>query len=85
MRAAIESGTAGKPAAAVASTGPVVSELPAGVPGTDFTDVPHTNVRKVIANRLLQAKTTIPHYYLTVDLVIDDLLALREKVRCPRV
>lgn len=54
--------------------------LPAGVPGTDFTEVPHTNVRKIIANRLLQAKTTIPHYYLTVDLPIDDLMALREKV-----
>jgi len=83
IQTAIESGTAGKPAvAAAAAAEPVTSGLPAGTPGTDYTDVPHSNVRKVIANRLLQAKTTIPHYYLTVDLAIDDLMALREKVRC---
>ncbi len=35
------------------------------------------NVRKVIARRLTEAKQTIPHIYLTVDVRLDALLALR--------
>jgi pyruvate dehydrogenase E2 component (dihydrolipoamide acetyltransferase) len=42
--------------------------------------VPHDNVRKIIARRLVEAKTTIPHFYLTVDTGIDALLALRADV-----
>ena len=40
----------------------------------------HTNVRKVIAKRLVESKTTVPHYYLAMDICVDDLMALREKV-----
>src|SRR5690606_19290645 len=39
--------------------------------------VPHDNLRKIIARRLVEAKQTIPHFYLTVDVEIDALLALR--------
>ena len=42
--------------------------------------VPHDNVRKVIARRLVEAKQTIPHFYLTMDTEIDALLALRADV-----
>ena len=42
--------------------------------------VPHDNVRKIIARRLVEAKTTIPHFYLTVDTEIDSLLALRADI-----
>jgi pyruvate dehydrogenase E2 component (dihydrolipoamide acetyltransferase) len=42
--------------------------------------VPHDNVRKIIARRLVEAKTTIPHFYLTVDTEIDALLALRADI-----
>jgi pyruvate dehydrogenase E2 component (dihydrolipoamide acetyltransferase) len=42
--------------------------------------VPHDNVRKIIARRLVEAKTTIPHFYLTVDCEIDALLALRADI-----
>lgn len=46
------------------------------------TDVPHTaeklsNMRKTIARRLTEAKQTIPHIYLTVDIQLDALLKLR--------
>ncbi|KAK1303134.1 hypothetical protein QJS10_CPB11g02292 [Acorus calamus] len=33
----------------------------------DYTDIPHSQIRKVTASRLLLSKQTIPHYYLTVD------------------
>ena len=42
--------------------------------------IPHDNMRKIIARRLVEAKTTIPHFYLTVDCVIDNLLAAREEI-----
>jgi len=42
--------------------------------------VPHDNIRKVIARRLVEAKQTIPHFYLTVDCNIGKLLAAREEI-----
>lgn len=54
--------------------------LPPGTPGTDYTEVKHTAMRKVIAQRLVQSKTTVPHYYLTMDVRVDALNALREKL-----
>lgn len=45
-----------------------------------FEVVPHDNMRKIIAQRLQQAKQTIPHFYLTVDCEIGKLLAAREDI-----
>lgn len=42
-----------------------------------FTEIPLTNIRKVIADRLLFSKTTIPHYYLTKTVSMDESLRLR--------
>jgi pyruvate dehydrogenase E2 component (dihydrolipoamide acetyltransferase) len=58
---------------------PAVAAAPS-VPIT--TDIPHTseklsNMRKTIARRLTEAKQTIPHIYLTVDIQLDKLLKLR--------
>jgi pyruvate dehydrogenase E2 component (dihydrolipoamide acetyltransferase) len=46
--------------------------------GQAYTEVANTNVRKVIARRLLEAKQTVPHFYMKVDFVIDNLLSLRK-------
>ena len=48
-------------------------------PGS-YDVVPHDNIRKVIARRLLEAKLTIPHFYLTLDCDIGKLLAAREEI-----
>jgi pyruvate dehydrogenase E2 component (dihydrolipoamide acetyltransferase) len=48
-------------------------------PGS-FDVVPHDNIRKVIARRLIEAKLTIPHFYLTLDCHIGKLLAAREEI-----
>jgi pyruvate dehydrogenase E2 component (dihydrolipoyllysine-residue acetyltransferase) len=48
-------------------------------PGS-YEAVPHDNIRKVIARRLLEAKLTIPHFYLTLDCNIDKLLGAREEI-----
>jgi pyruvate dehydrogenase E2 component (dihydrolipoamide acetyltransferase) len=44
------------------------------------TDVPLSNIRKIIAQRLSQSKQTIPHYYLTVDINMDQVLNLRKEL-----
>ena len=38
------------------------------------------NMRKTIAKRLAQAKQTIPHFYLTIDVALDALLAMRKQL-----
>lgn len=42
--------------------------------------VPHTGMRKTIAKRLTEAKTTIPHFYLSIDCRLDTLLATRKRL-----
>ncbi len=42
--------------------------------------IPHDSMRKTIARRLVEAKSTIPHFYLTLDCEIDALLALRKEL-----
>jgi pyruvate dehydrogenase E2 component (dihydrolipoamide acetyltransferase) len=51
-----------------------------GIYGDGFVDKPVTNVRTIIAKRLLESKQTIPHYYLTVDLSLDNIVALRKRM-----
>jgi pyruvate dehydrogenase E2 component (dihydrolipoyllysine-residue acetyltransferase) len=41
--------------------------------------IPHTMMRKTIAKRLLEAKQTVPHFYLTIECEIDRLMALRQE------
>ncbi|XP_031771081.1 dihydrolipoyllysine-residue acetyltransferase component of pyruvate dehydrogenase complex, mitochondrial isoform X3 [Apis florea] len=42
-------------------------------------DIPVSNIRAIIAKRLLESKQTIPHYYLTVDIKMDAALEMRER------
>jgi pyruvate dehydrogenase E2 component (dihydrolipoamide acetyltransferase) len=61
--------------AAAAPAAPAPTTIPDfGIP---HEDVKLNNVRKVIARRLTEAKQTVPHIYLTVDVRLDALLKLR--------
>lgn len=40
----------------------------------EFTDIELTQMRKVIAERLLFSKTTIPHFYISVDIEMDNII-----------
>ncbi|XP_076129968.1 dihydrolipoyllysine-residue acetyltransferase component of pyruvate dehydrogenase complex, mitochondrial-like [Alosa pseudoharengus] len=65
------------PAAPTAArSAPAVAAVPTGT----FTDIPISNMRKVIAQRLMQSKQTIPHYYLSVDVNMDQILELRKEL-----
>lgn len=48
--------------------------------GAAFTDIPLTSIRKVIAQRLTDSKQAIPHYYLTSEIDMARILAVRRQM-----
>ncbi len=48
--------------------------------GMAYALQPHSNMRKIIARRLTEAKQTVPHFYLTIDCEIDELLTVRKEL-----
>ncbi len=42
--------------------------------------MPHSSIRKVIARRLTEAKSTIPHFYVSMDIEIDALIKLMNEL-----
>jgi pyruvate dehydrogenase E2 component (dihydrolipoamide acetyltransferase) len=48
--------------------------------GMTYTAIPNSGMRKVIARRLGEAKQTVPHFYLTVDIELDALLKTRTEL-----
>jgi pyruvate dehydrogenase E2 component (dihydrolipoamide acetyltransferase) len=46
----------------------------------EFTDVPHTGMRRAIARRLTESVTTVPHFFVEADCRVDELLALRSRI-----
>jgi pyruvate dehydrogenase E2 component (dihydrolipoamide acetyltransferase) len=77
VEAAATSG-AGRVATPAAAAGPTADQIKALYRDTPFDEVPLDGMRRTIAARLVQAKQTIPHFYLTADVEIGRLLALRE-------
>ena len=65
-----------KPQAPAAAPAPA----PAGPPPQPHEVVSLNNMRKTIAKRLAQSKQTIPHFYLTIDVALDELLAMRKQL-----
>lgn len=66
-----------KPAAAVAAVAPTAAAAAAAPAAGPYEDIPHTQMRRVIAQRLTASKQSVPHYYLTIDVNLDPILALR--------
>ena len=79
IKADVEAARAGGQVAAAASSGPAAAALAVTMPdfGIPYEAEKLNNVRKTIARRLTEAKQTIPHIYLTVDVRLDALLKLR--------
>ena len=69
----------GAPAAAFAPAPSDEAVLKVFEPGS-YDLVPHDTMRKVIARRLTESKQHVPHFYVTVDISLENLLALRERL-----
>jgi pyruvate dehydrogenase E2 component (dihydrolipoamide acetyltransferase) len=62
---------------AALAEGPGPDQVKAFYAPGSYEEVPVDAMRRTIAARLSQAKQTIPHFYLTADIAIDRLLAVR--------
>ncbi|HRB71298.1 MAG TPA: pyruvate dehydrogenase complex dihydrolipoamide acetyltransferase [Flavobacterium sp.] len=69
--------TASAPTATAAAT-PVKPFVPAGE--TYVEEVKNSQMRKTIARRLAESKFTAPHYYLTIEVAMDNAMASREMI-----
>lgn len=66
------------PVAAPVAPAPVPPPAPAALAaGGPHVRIPHSSMRRAIARRLSESKRTIPHFYLSSDVELDALLALR--------
>ncbi|MCZ7642893.1 MAG: 2-oxo acid dehydrogenase subunit E2 [Pseudorhodoplanes sp.] len=80
-RGRIVSADIGKAAVAAsaggAMTGTSAAQVAALYRGVPFAEVPLDAMRRTLAARLSEAKQTVPHFYLSADVTLDRLLALR--------
>ena len=65
--------------AAPAALAPAPAAAPLAAIGP-YEDIQTSKMRKIIAQRLQEAKQTVPHFYLTVDCEIDELLKVRKEL-----
>ncbi len=73
-RTAVQAAPAGTAVPAAPTS--VAAELPAGAQRVELT-----RMRKAIARRLSESKSTVPHFYLSQDIEVDQLLALRKQLK----
>ena len=90
----VKADVSGAPATASVSAPPPMAAAPAAsfpssasaasvealYQGRSYKAVPLDGMRRVIADRLTEAKQTIPHFYLRRDIQLDTLLKLRSEV-----
>jgi pyruvate dehydrogenase E2 component (dihydrolipoamide acetyltransferase) len=67
------------PALAPAARGPTAEQIKALYQDAPYEELPLDNMRRTIASRMVQAAQAIPHFYLSMDVTLDALLALREQ------
>ena len=60
-------------------TKPEVKVVNTLIPQGTFVDTPHSGMRKAIARRLTESKTTVPHFYLSAPVIANDMLNFRTK------
>lgn len=78
---------AAQPAAVTATSAPAAKATTAPVPvfapvaGEEgHTDIPNSQIRNVIAKRLAESKFSAPHFYLTMEINMDNAMALRTQM-----
>ena len=66
------------PVAAAVSATTFVPESVTTVPPSLYSDTPASNMRKVISRRLTESKSTVPHFYTSIEIPLDNILQLRK-------
>ena len=78
VAADVEKAAPAAPVVAMAR-GASAAQVKALFEGVAYEEVPLDSMRRTIATRLIEAKQTIPHFYLTADLEIGRLIGMREE------
>ncbi|HEX4112044.1 MAG TPA: pyruvate dehydrogenase complex dihydrolipoamide acetyltransferase [Stellaceae bacterium] len=87
----VEAALKGGAKRAAAPSAPFAAPAPGGGPlskaavyalsgNTPFTEIPMTGMRRTVAKRMVESKTTVPHFYLTIDCDIDPLMRTRSEL-----
>ncbi len=61
----------------------VIRDVPERVPvpaGLESEEVPTSRLRQAIGRRMVESKTTVPHFYVTTDIDMAPALALRKEI-----
>jgi len=80
---------AAAPAAAVATPAPPVAQsatrqgvvIPTITTSGTYTDIPNNMMRKIIAKRLTESKSQVPHFYTSIEIELDEILTLRKQLK----
>ena len=80
VKADIEAVLAGGSATPSPAPVRVPPPAPAAAPSAEDQTVRLSTMRRVIADRMTESKTTVPHFYLTVDCEVDELLKVRREI-----
>jgi pyruvate dehydrogenase E2 component (dihydrolipoamide acetyltransferase) len=88
VQALLTTGSASTPAASTPAASAPAAAAPAAAPAASATTpaglepelIPTSRMRKTIARRLTESKSTVPHFYLTADCRVDRLLELRREI-----
>jgi len=85
VEAALEGGAANAAPASAPASAPAAATAAAATEYGPHDDIPYreerlSGMRKVIAKRLTESKTSVPHFYLTIDCEMDKLMAQRKEL-----
>lgn len=64
-----------------APAAPITPTTPAPPSNNPYTDIPNSTMRKVIAKRLTESKSTVPHGYTVMECNIDSIGKLRKRLK----
>merc|ERR1719348_162663 len=79
--AAAPKAAAAKPASVKKEAAAKAAAAAIGAVATPYQDLELTSMRKTIAKRLSESKTTIPHAYAVMDCTMDPVLSLRKSLK----
>ena len=82
VKADVENAKAQTQAAAApqAATQALPEDAKVNIYGMPYIEVPNNNIKKITAKRLTESKQDVPHFYLSVECVLDNLLASRKEL-----
>lgn len=80
VTAYLDTATSARPA----RPAPVAHTTPSFTTDAPHDSIPHSQMRRTIARRLTESKQSVPHFYLSADCRMDELIALRREINSSR-